>query len=46
MVGKQLIARDARDANYKAWLVDDEFDENGEPNYVELAGSRGLDARG
>ena len=33
------------DVNRKAWFVDDEFDENGEPNYVELVGSRGLDAR-
>jgi hypothetical protein len=41
--GKRLIARDAGDANYKAWLVDDEFCRNGEPNYVELVGSRGLD---
>jgi len=35
------------DVNNKAWFVDDEFDECGEPNYVELVGSHGLvvDAR-
>jgi hypothetical protein len=44
--GKQLIAKDVGDADYKAWFVDDELDEKGEPNYVELVGSRGLDAHG
>jgi hypothetical protein len=38
-----LIARDVGDANHEAWFVDDEFDESGEPNYVEPVGSRGLD---
>jgi hypothetical protein len=41
---RRFIPRNVRDANYKAWLVDDESDENGEPDYVELVGSRGLDA--
>jgi hypothetical protein len=44
--GKRKIARNVGDADYRAWFVDDEFDENGEPNYVELVGSRGLDAAG
>jgi hypothetical protein len=42
--GRRKIARNVGDANYRAWFVDDELDENGEPNYVELVGSRGLDA--
>jgi len=40
-VGKQAITRDIGDVNYKSVFVDDEFDENGEPNYVEVVGSRG-----
>jgi hypothetical protein len=38
------LRENAGDADHKAWLFDDEFDENDEPNYVELVGSRGLDA--
>ena len=40
-VGKRTIARDIGDVNYKSVFLDDEFDENGEPNYVEVVGSRG-----
>jgi hypothetical protein len=39
--GKRHIARNVGDADYKAWFVDDEFDENGEPNYVEIDRGRG-----
>jgi hypothetical protein len=37
--GKHRIVRDIGDARYQAWFVDDEFDECGEPNYVEIVGS-------
>lgn len=40
-VGKRLIAKDIGDVNYKPWFVDDEMNECGEPNYVEVVGSRG-----
>ena len=40
-VGNRLICRNIGDVNYKSWFVDDEFDEHGEPNYVEVVGSRG-----
>ena len=39
-VGKRLIPRNIGDVNYKACFVDEEFDEDGEPNYPELVGSR------
>lgn len=38
--GKRFIAREIGDAGYVAWFVDEEFDECGEPNYVEVVGSR------
>ena len=40
-MGKQVIARDIGDPNYRAVFVDDEFDENGEAKYPEMVGSRG-----
>ena len=39
-VGKRVIARNIGDPNYEAVFEDYEFDENGEPNYVEVVGSR------
>jgi hypothetical protein len=41
-MGKRVIARDIGDPNYRAVFVDDEFDENGEPNYPEVVGGRGF----
>jgi hypothetical protein len=41
--GKRFIARDVGDVNQRAWIDDEELDMSGEPNYVELVGSRGLD---
>lgn len=40
--GKRFIARNIGDEDYEAWFVDEEFDEFGEPNYVEIVGSRGF----
>ena len=39
--GKRVIAKNIGDVDYKSWFVDDEFDEDGEPNYIEVVGSRG-----
>jgi hypothetical protein len=41
--GKRHIAKNVGAVDYKAWFVDDEFDESGEPNYVEVVGGRGLE---
>ena len=41
-VGKRVFSRNIGDADYKAWFVDDEFDEDGESNYPEIVGSRGF----
>ena len=41
-VGKRRIVKDIGSAEYAPWFVDDEFDECGEPNYVEVIGGRGL----
>jgi hypothetical protein len=38
-MGKRFIARNVGDDNYRAWFADDEFNENGEPNYSEVVGS-------
>jgi hypothetical protein len=38
--GKRRIVKDVGDVDYVAVFVDDEFDEFGEPNYVEVVGSR------
>ena len=40
-VGKRFIPRSIGHADYKAWFLDDEFDENGEENYPEVVGGRG-----
>jgi len=40
--GKRRIVKDIGNACYQAWFVDDEFDECGEPNYVEVVGNRGF----
>lgn len=37
--GKRFIARGIGDVDYVPLFVDDEFDESGEPNYVEVVGS-------
>jgi len=37
-VGNRFIAKNIGDVNYKPWFVDDEFDENGKPNYVSVHG--------
>lgn len=39
-VGKRRIVKDLGDVGYKSVFVDDEFDEGGEPNYVEVIGGR------
>ena len=36
--GKWSIAKNVGNVDYKAWFVDDELDEYGEPNYVEVSG--------
>jgi len=41
-MGKRVISRNIGDVDYKSWFVDDEFDESGEANYVEVVGGRGL----
>jgi hypothetical protein len=40
--GRRRIVKDVGDVAYVACFVDDEFDENGEPNYVEVVGGREL----
>ena len=40
-VGKRFIPRNVGDLGYKACFVDVELDEFGQPNYVEVVGSRG-----
>ena len=37
-VGKRRIVKDIGSPDYAALFVDDEFDESGEPNYVEVGG--------
>jgi hypothetical protein len=39
-MGRRFIARNIGDADYKAWFVDDEFDEDGEPLYPEIVEGR------
>lgn len=36
--GKRSIAKNVGNVDYKAWFVDEELDEYGEPNYVEFEG--------
>lgn len=35
--------KDLGDASYKSVFAGEEFDESGEPNYVEVVGGRGLE---
>jgi len=42
-VGKRRIVKDLGDVGYKSVFADEEFDEDGEPNYVEIAGGRGVE---
>jgi len=35
-VGNRFIAKNIGDVDYKAWFTDDEFDEDGKPNYVSV----------
>ncbi len=42
-VGKRRIIKDLGDVGYRSSFADDEFDESGEPNYVEVVGSRGFE---
>jgi hypothetical protein len=37
-VGKRRIVKDIGSPDYVALFVDDEFDESGQPNYVEVGG--------
>lgn len=37
-VGKRHLVKDIGDVDYRPLFVDDEFDELGEPNYVEIVG--------
>lgn len=37
-VGKRYVVKDVGDADYVPLFVDDEFDENGEPNYIDVGG--------
>ncbi len=42
-VGKRRIVKDLGDAGYKSVFADEEFDESGQPNYVESVGGHGLE---
>jgi len=35
-VGKRRIVKDVGHPDYVPWFVDDEFDEDGQPNYVDV----------
>jgi hypothetical protein len=37
-VGSRRIVKDVGHADYVPLFVDDEFDENGEPNYIDVDG--------
>ena len=39
-VGKRHIVKDIGSADYVPLFVDDEFDANGEPNFVDVLGGR------
>jgi len=39
-VGKRRLIKDIGHVDYVPWFVDDEFDANGEPNYIDVVGSR------
>ena len=38
-VGKRRIVKDVGHPDYVPWFVDDEFDEDGNPNYVDVVGA-------
>lgn len=40
-VGKHRIVKDIGSVDYVPWFVDDEFDENGDPNYIDVDESGG-----
>jgi len=40
-MGKRFIIKDIGHCDYVSWFGDDEFDEDGNPNYVAVVGSRG-----
>jgi hypothetical protein len=42
-VGKRRIVKDLGDAAYKSVFADEEFDESGKPNYVDVEGGRGFE---
>jgi len=37
-VGKRHVVKDVGHADYVPWFADDEFDENGQPNYIDVGG--------
>ena len=39
-VGKRRIVKDVGHVDYVPWFADDEFDENGQPKYIDVVGSR------
>jgi hypothetical protein len=42
-VGKRRIVKDLGDAGYRSVFADEEFDEEGKPNYVEVVGGGRLE---
>jgi hypothetical protein len=42
-VGKRHLVKDIGDVDYRPLFVDDEFDEEGEPNYIEIVGGRNIE---
>jgi hypothetical protein len=42
-VGKRHLVKDIGDVDYRPLFVDDEFDELGEPNYIEIVGGRNIE---
>jgi len=42
-VGKHHLVKDIGDRDYMPLFVDDEFDEKGEPNYIEIVGGRNIE---
>lgn len=40
-MGKRHIVKNVGHVDYVSLFVDDEFDENGEPNYIDVVGGRG-----
>jgi len=42
-VGKRQLVKDIGNANYVPWFVDDEFDAEGKPNYIDVVGGRAVE---